>query len=690
MTLFKKIVIFSMLFSMIIIMTVHQIESTVNISTSQSIEETAHPLPQRNHTWRTIRENNFLYIDKTPFLMKLLEKNRSVILTRPRGFGKTTFLDMMADFFRGKKDLFKGLAIDKVGNTKHYPWNKSETGEPLPKWKEFPVIHLNFAEISNFNTSKEFDDEYLFLLKRAAETYSVDGDENDFDLDKLISKVYFKFNKTSIVILVDEYDHPVQHAHKVLNNKQLAINITHSLESMISVIKANTEMIGFALFAGVMRLNFMSQENSSTNVFSDLTWDKDLSEAFGFTENEIKNNMTPYLKKWAQKRYITSNAQSEPNDPRLPEMKLLDELRSWYGGYQFSIKCDAGEVFSPLSTIESLQQQEFGNYFISTSAMHFLVAQYYEKFSNWESFNELHLYNASSIYCIEHNSRESETPLHRWMLSHGYYTISDYELVVNYCTGHRDIDSVTLKFPNKEIEEAIEYNVAMYLLDENKFIHEDYGNDLAVFNEAMSTQDTEKAMRILSIFKFQPYLSLSRFYRNANPGQMSRSMRFFLHAASINFNYHEDVKFNTATNSTAKVGKVDSTVTNSKAKVGKVDTGTNSTAIVENIDNNILQTTDLNMNYIIRIQTTNSENETALPVIEQLLRYHKHHPEFFTKLIKNQTNVCFLGLNFLHIDGFAKLNSWIALSYTKGTFQISDVVAQPGDLKERLLGKYAP
>ncbi|XP_065204821.1 uncharacterized protein in vnfD 5'region-like [Planococcus citri] len=661
MPLFATFAMFFKFFS-IILANLHQSESTVNLCTSQTpFEQTGHPLPLRNHTWQIIREHNFLYIDKTPFLMKLLhddyEFDRCMILTRPPGFGKTTFLDMVADFFRGKKDMFKGLAIDAVGNTKYYDWHERKISGPLPKWKEFPVIHLNFREISNFNTKKEFYIQFEFLLKRIAETYRVNTDDRKyFSLGSLIRKLY-DINYNPVAILVDEYDYPFHHAYTELNNTELATQIKSHLESMKSTIKTNTDKIGLAFFAGVLSLNVMFKERSGMKVFSDLTdltLDKDLAEAFGFTENEIKNNMSPYLKKWTQNRNATENVKHISDDPRLHEKTILAGLRSWYGGYQFSEECDANQVFNPVSTMESLRKQEFGSYCTSTDSMHFFVRKFYEKIHRWDYFTWFHSMDKDPyrIYRLNVSPSNLVIPWDLWMFSHGYFTISNYK----YEYDGLPEKTVTLKFPNKLTEMATEYNLAMYLPEENKFIHQDYANELVEFSNAMSIQDTENAMRILSIFLFRSYISPQN--RNMNPGEMARRLGFFLLTASIN--YQEGVKCNTDTNSMAN----------------------------EEINVDILQTTDLKMNYIIKIQTTNNVNETAFTALEQLREYFRKHPRSFTQGKENQTNFCFLGLSFVYLEGSAKLNSWIALPFVSGVPQYSNVVAQPQNLKQRLLIKF--
>ncbi|KAL6952007.1 hypothetical protein U1Q18_043702 [Sarracenia purpurea var. burkii] len=347
-------------------------------ASSQPSEQTERPLPHRNLSWETIRAENYLYIDKTPYLIKLLETSRKLaILTRPRRFGKSIFLQMMADFFRGKEDKFEGLAIYDEGNTKYFANYISKSREILPKWMEFPVIYLNFRDMGDFNTKDEFAVKYVNRLKEIAFSYQLDPNFwQSFDLNVLIEELNQKFN-LPVIILVDEYDHPLQYALLQLKNKKLAQDVKGFLHSIFTVIK-NRDCVDLAFLTGVTQLGPSRMESSGFNAFTDLTFDKDFAGAFGFSESEIKDNLTPHMIKFAQNISTTQIADKVSDNSTSPEDNILEKLKFWYGGYQFTGTADACKVLNPVSTLESLMNQEFGSYGISTDSMDYFVRRFYD------------------------------------------------------------------------------------------------------------------------------------------------------------------------------------------------------------------------------------------------------------------------------------------------------------------------
>ena len=267
------------------------VSASVTIPTSPKLsEETTQRLPERNADWRTIRAKNLLYIDKTSYLVKLLQRPGKLwYVTRPRRFGKSSFIDMAADYFRGKEDMFEGLAVENVGNTKflakYMPLSSArkifcKIGQffcsdfsPFPKWIEFPVIHLNFGQIENFNTEKEFSTKYNDRLEDIARQYGLDPKTwSSFDLTCLIDGLRLKFNNLPVIILVDEYDHPFQYAFLELKKKNVARAVRTKLSGMFTTIKNHAEYLGLAFVTGVSKLlGSVALESTGTGAFVDLT-----------------------------------------------------------------------------------------------------------------------------------------------------------------------------------------------------------------------------------------------------------------------------------------------------------------------------------------------------------------------------------------------------------------------------------
>lgn len=146
-------------------------------------------LPIGIQTFSKIREDDYIYIDKTGIAYDMLDKYQYVFLSRPRRFGKSLFLDTLKNIFEGNKQLFKGLAIEDK-----WDWSVS-----------YPVININFAK-GKIESREELDSKILFMLKNLQEKLGVEcGDTNSVSncFDNIIRKTYEKYNQ-KVVILIDE------------------------------------------------------------------------------------------------------------------------------------------------------------------------------------------------------------------------------------------------------------------------------------------------------------------------------------------------------------------------------------------------------------------------------------------------------------------------------------------------------
>ena len=608
----------------------------------KSSEETTQRLPERNADWETIRANNLLYIDKTPYLMKLLQRPGKLwYVTRPRRFGKSLFINMAEDYFRGKKNMFKGLAVENVGNTQFLAKYMPKTRGRLPKWKEFPVIHLNFGQIKNFKTEEEFENEYQTLLIRLAVSHQLDHTIwPSFGFSALVEALRQKFNGLPIIVLIDEYDHPFQYAFLELKNKNVAKAVRITLNNIFTVIKNNVDYLGLALVTGVWKLGLVSLESTGTNAFVDLTFDKDLAEAFGLSETEITSNMGPNLRNWVRK---TEEKAEKPS--RSSVEKIMEDLKVWYDGYQFAAVNESCRVFNPISTIQSVKNLECENYWMSTGSLAHLIDQFYREKKSWDIFKKGLSISRDELF-IKIDPLRSPPPLHIWMLMFGYYTISDYD---------ERSKQVTLSFPNKEIEESLEYNIAMYIPSQGKFIHEDLRSELSHLRDSMLIGNTKGAMEVLKSFVFFSYKS----HLKANPyGEMAVRLMLIFRLANVKFEdsilFHRD-------DDTSKDG-------------GDID----------------IQTVNLPVNYIFEIKCTKNEKDNALSVIKQPIGYLKHHPNNFINANKKMSNYKIVAMNFLFQDRSILLNSWIALPCVNGIVQYSDVIAYPENLKSRFVENILP
>ena len=297
-----------------------------------------------------IVENDCFYIDKTMFIKEWWENQDDVtLITRPRRFGKTLNMDMLKCFFsveyKDRGDLFEGLDI----------WKEKKYREIQGT---YPVIFMSFAEIKQNNYKdavekikriicdlcQQFDflkdwDGLTEIEKKNISDISYDmSDVMAQDLLKNMSNYLSRYYKKNVIILLDEYDTPMQEAY--LNGYWEEI-VSFTRNFFNSTFKTNP-YLERAIMTGITRV-------SKESIFSDLnnldivtTMSQKYETSFGFTEEEVFNALDEY---------------------NLSDKKV--EVKRWYDGFTFGDKCD---IYNPWSIINYLDKKELGSYWADSSS----------------------------------------------------------------------------------------------------------------------------------------------------------------------------------------------------------------------------------------------------------------------------------------------------------------------------------
>ena len=221
--------------------------------------------------FETMRTSSYVYVDKTQFISKLEIVGRAYFLTRPRRFGKSLFLSTLKCYFEGKKELFKGLAIEKI---------KEERGE---EWQSYPVLKLDL-NAKEYTKPEHLTDILNYHIKIWEEKYSVQTDFNDPDtaFAKIIRSLYEKFNK-KVVILIDEYDKPLI---ATLEDEKLQERYRSMLKAFYGVIKSLNGCIHLSFLTGVTKFSKVSIFSDLNNL-DDISFDREYSSICGITEEEL-------------------------------------------------------------------------------------------------------------------------------------------------------------------------------------------------------------------------------------------------------------------------------------------------------------------------------------------------------------------------------------------------------------------
>lgn len=361
-------------------------------------------LPIGIQTFERIINEGYCYIDKTRHLHDLVTRGSYYFLARPRRFGKSLLLSTLAALFKGKSHLFEGLWIY----------------EHWPHWTAYPLIYLDFSTLAH-RTSDEL---YTSLRRRLCEIgleYEQDIPET-YTLEDTLRILIDKLAAINpVVILIDEYDHPlVSH----LQEMNIAQENRAILRSFFTVIKGQDAHLRFVFLTGVSKFSQVSVFSGLNNL-KDITLLPRAASLLGYTEEEIKDSFGDRL-----------NILAHEQNKTLAE--LLAEIRSWYNGYRFSP--EPLPVYNPFSVLNYLEDGQFRHYWFETGTPTFLIhLMQKQAFSIQQIENNVVSELAFSSYSLE---ELQSLPL---LFQTGYLTIKDYFPMDQ---------SYLLDFPNKEVKTA--------------------------------------------------------------------------------------------------------------------------------------------------------------------------------------------------------------------------------------------
>ena len=249
-------------------------------------------LPTGIQTFRTIIEDDYLYIDKTEIARKLIDNYQYVCLSRPRRFGKSLFLDTLKDIFEGKRELFRGLLIEEQ-------WN----------WEvKYPVIKICFS--GGISSQETLRNNIFYILEDNQERLDIVCDEKEDPnqcFAELIEKACEKYHRR-VVILIDEYDKPILDNIK---NIPEALLIRDGMLDFYAQIKDNDRYLRFAFLTGVSKFPKASIFSGLNNL-EDISLNPDFGHICGYTQLDLDTTFAPYL-----------------------EGVDMEQVKRWYNGYNF-------------------------------------------------------------------------------------------------------------------------------------------------------------------------------------------------------------------------------------------------------------------------------------------------------------------------------------------------------------------
>ena len=291
-------------------------------------------LPVGIQSFEKIREEGYLYVDKTDIIWQLANRNKTYnYLSRPRRFGKSVLVDTLEAYFLGKKELFEGLKIMQM-----------ET-----EWVKRPVIRL---DMSQAGAEPESIQSYLDDVFNTLEMeYGIVVRQNSSLAVRFKNIIETAYNKTGqqVAILIDEYDSPLQHSWKTPQHEAC----TAIYREVFAVLKAQDKYEKFVFITGITKFTQISLFSVLNNL-SNISFEPEYAAICGITKEELLRDFKPEINKLAEYEDWTYD-------------EAVANLTAYYDGYHFSRR-NMVDVFNPFSLINALADSDLKNYWASSGA----------------------------------------------------------------------------------------------------------------------------------------------------------------------------------------------------------------------------------------------------------------------------------------------------------------------------------
>ena len=412
-------------------------------------------------TFERIRKENKLYIDKTEYIYRMTHSGGCYFfLSRPRRFGKSLLVSTFESYFSGKKELFEGLAIEKLEQ----------------EWMEYPVLHFDMS--GGKHMEKEQLEDYLSNRLETEErkwgiTHSKRG-AND-RLTELITTAY-EISGKQVVVLIDEYDAPML---DVAHDKETLDVLRNLMRNFFSPLKMCEPMLRFVFLTGITKFSQVSIFSELNNI-KNISLDDEYAGVCGITKEELLTQMSEDIDVLAEALEMTRE-------------ETIAKLKENYDGYHFSPA--SPDVFNPYSLLNCFDDKNFGAYWFSSGTPTYLINML-RKFKVLPAKIGRSLARSSAFDAPTENLK-TITPL---LYQSGYITIKGYDKMSQL---------FTLDLPNKEIKVGLFESLLPYYL-EGMYAEE---GDVAIAQMSVLIRqgDMDGALRL-----FQEFLGTVPYCNNTN------------------------------------------------------------------------------------------------------------------------------------------------------------------------------
>ena len=400
-------------------------------------------------TFSELRTKNYLYIVKTKHVYRMAyAASKYVFLSRPRRFGKSLLTSTLRAYFEGRKELFEGLAIDRL-----------ET-----EWTKYPVLHFDMS-LGKHMDREQLERYLISQLKDYERSYGISDNHVDVNLrlTTLIKQVCEQTGK-QVVVLIDEYDAPLLDVMHEEKNLPILRNV---MRNFYSPLKACDPYLRFVFLTGITKFSQLSIFSELNNI-KNISMDPLYAAICGITEEEILTQMPHDLERLAKRMKISRN-------------EVVAKLKNNYDGYHFT--WPSPDLYNPFSLFNAFEDGNLNSYWFGSGTPTYLIEMLNKYGVKPQQIGGRKAFSTSFDAPTERMT--DITPL---LYQSGYITIKDYSSLT---------ELYTLDIPNKEVRIGLMQSLLPGYLHRYTM---DGLTTVGLLFEAIAGERMDDALRLLQTF----------------------------------------------------------------------------------------------------------------------------------------------------------------------------------------------
>ena len=365
-------------------------------------------------TFSEIAKGNYYYADKTDVVYRLVHYAKYHFLSRPRRFGKSLFVSTLQAYFEGRKELFKGLAIEQLEQ----------------EWTEYPVIHLDLSG-GKYYSIENLHDILNMILLRQEEKYGIENNKSQAYSARLTHILETAIQKTGkqVVVLIDEYDSPM---HDSMSDKALQEKIRNIMRDFFSPLKEQEKNLRFVLITGISKFSQLSIFSELNNI-KNISMKDEYSDICGITKEQLLTDFKDGIEAMAAHNSLTFN-------------ETVEKLKEHYDGYHFTP--NSPDIFNPYSIINALDDRDFNSYWFTSGTPTFLIELLQKNGIDMLQLDNL--WARDNRFDVPTDSITDPIPV---LYQSGYLTIKEY---------NSKLRMYRLGFPNEEVRQGFSESLYRY------------------------------------------------------------------------------------------------------------------------------------------------------------------------------------------------------------------------------------